>query len=296
MTLAHDRAMNVVEVLKSFGCIASREQLLARGFSGGDLTTSVRRGEIWRVRRGYYVTQGGNDAGIAAVRVGGRLCGPSAASTFGLWSGFDRRVHVALRANASRLRTQLPPSATDYVTPDSTAREVVVHWLAARSLSRECWRVTALESLVQTASWADQETAIACIDTARTFLGLTTADIDELFRDEGSRARLRARASRPGSGSGVESVVRQRLLRLGIHVEQQVKFPGVGDVDMLVPGQRLVIEVDGKAFHSSPAQIENDRRRGAILATLDHRQIRLSYDRVFGDWPWCESVVLSAVS
>jgi very-short-patch-repair endonuclease len=290
------RAVDVAHVVLDFGGFATREQLFARGLSGGDLTAAVRLGQVWRVRRGYYATRESAPDAVAAVRVGGRLAGTSAAASFGLWSGFDRRVHVALPSNASRLRTQLPPSVSEFRTPDSSAREVVLHWLARRSSSSEIWRVTASEAIVQVANWADAETAIACLDTARGLVGLDDRMILELFRDEPAAVRARALASRSGSDSGVESVVRQRLLSLGIQVEQQVEFPGVGRVDMLVRGSRLVIEVDGKAFHSSPEQIENDRRRGAVLATLDHRQIRLSYDRVFGDWPWCVATVGSALS
>jgi very-short-patch-repair endonuclease len=288
--------MNVAAAVRRFGSISTRQQLFAEGFSGGDLTAAVRRGEVWRVRRGYYATTGATPNAISAVRVGGRLCGTSAAESYGLWSGFDRRIHVGLPANASRLRTQLPPSATEYRTPDSSSREVILHWLAEPTRSSECWRFTAYECIRQVADWADQETAIACLDTARSVLGLTNESLAELFRGQSSTARARALASKAGSGSGVESVVRQRLLRAGIEVEQQVKFPGVGSVDMFVPGQRLVIEVDGKAFHSSPEQIENDRRRGAALAALHHRQMRFSYDQIFGAWATCEAKILSALS
>ena len=230
------------------------------------------------------------------MRVGGRLGGISGAGSYGLWSGFDQRIHVVLPANSSRLRTQLAPSESDFLTPDSTFREVVLHWIAARSKSGQCWRVSAPEAVVQAVNWSDAETAIACLDTARSALGLSDTEIQELFRGESAASQARARASRPGSDSGIESIVRQRLLRIGVRVEQQVEFAGVGRVDMIVPGARLVIEVDGAAFHSSPETVENDRRRGAVLAALDHRLIRLSYARVFGDWQWCESQVRSAVA
>lgn len=288
--------MDVVAAVKRLGFIASRKQLVALGFSGGDLTTAVRLGQLWRIRRGYYAAPGASNEAIGAVRVGGRLGGTSAAASYGLWRGFDQRVHVVLPANASRLRTQLPPSESDYLTPDSTFREVVLHWIAARSKSIECWRVTAREALVQVVNWSDAETAIACLDTARGNLGLSTAEIEEMFRDEPAVARARARASCPGSDSGVESIVRQRLLRCGIGVEQQVEFAGVGRVDMVVAGTRLVIEVDGAAFHSSAESIENDRRRGAVLPALDHRLIRLSFARVFGEWQWCEAQVRAALA
>lgn len=288
--------MDVVAAVRKLGCIASRAQLVALGFSGGDLTTAVRLGQLWRIRRGYYVANGASSEGLAAVRVGGRLGGVSAAASYGLWHGFDPRVHVVLAANASRLRTQLAPSESDFLTPDSTFREVALHWIAERSKSPECWRVTANEALVEAVNWSDTETAIACLDTARTALGLTSAEIDELFRAEPAAARARARASCPGSDSGLESVVRQRLARMGVRVEQQVRFAGVGRVDMVVPGARLVVELDGAAFHSSPESVENDRRRGAVLATRDHRLIRLSFARVFGDWDWCEAQVRAALS
>jgi len=65
---------------------------------------------------------------------------------------------------------------------------------------------------------------------------------------------------------------------------------------MLIPGTRVVLEVDGRAHHSSPEAFENDRRRDAQLSALGYVVVRLSFARVFGDWAWCEQMILSAIA
>jgi very-short-patch-repair endonuclease len=65
---------------------------------------------------------------------------------------------------------------------------------------------------------------------------------------------------------------------------------------MVVRGTRIVIEVDGKTFHSREDAFENDRRRDARLAALGFIVIRLSFAQVFGDWPVCEHLILEAIT
>jgi very-short-patch-repair endonuclease len=288
--------MDVATIVRQFGGIATRAQLESRGVSGLDMTAAVRRGEIWRVRRAYYATMGALPDAILAVRIGGRLAGISAARSFGLWAGFDQRLHVALPANASRLRTNFAPSTADNITPDTSRRESVLHWVQPSKPSPESWRVSAADCLRQVADWADQETAIACLDTSRKAFGYDDAAIASVFRGTSASQRARAAASRPGCDSGTESIVRQRLQRLGVRVEQQVEIAGVGWVDMIVSGTNIIVEVDGKSYHSDPKAFENDRRRDAELVALGFTVIRLSFAKVFGDWSWCERMVLGAIT
>jgi very-short-patch-repair endonuclease len=65
---------------------------------------------------------------------------------------------------------------------------------------------------------------------------------------------------------------------------------------MLVVGTRVVIEVDGAEYHSSRERFENDRRRDAELASRGYLTIRLSYDQVMNNWPWCEARILAVLS
>jgi very-short-patch-repair endonuclease len=41
--------------------------------------------------------------------------------------------------------------------------------------------------------------------------------------------------------------------------------------------QRLVVEVDGFAFHSSPGQFERDRRKDSRLAAAGLRAVRVTW-------------------
>jgi very-short-patch-repair endonuclease len=288
--------MDVAAAIRQFGGIATRAQLESQGLSGFEMTAAVRRGEIRRVRRAHYSTSAALPDAVQAVRIGGRLAGVSAARTFGLWAGFDERLHVALPANASRLRTNFAPSAADNVTPDISARASVLHWVQPSPPGPDCWRVSIVDCLRQVADWADVETAVACLDTARTVLGWNDARMAKAFEVASATQRARAAASRGGSDAGTESVVRQRLLRCGVAVLQQVQIVGVGRVDMVVAGMKIVIEIDGKAHHSSVEAFENDRRRDDELAARGYIVIRLSFAKVFGDWPWCQKMIMEAIT
>lgn len=193
----------------------------------------------------------------------------------------DTRVHVAVARNASRLRT----------TPADGA---VLHWVDAAA-AVQCWRVPAEVAVRQTVSWADSETALACLDTALTAWGWTTARLLPLFDGAPAGDRVLAARARVGSGSGCESIVRQRLETAGIRVQQQVRIDGVGFVDMVVAGARLVVEVDGFEHHGTRRGFEEDRRRDAALAGLGFGVVRLTYRRIFAEWPECLAAIRAAL-
>ena len=85
------------------------------------------------------------------------------------------------------------------------------------------------------------------------------------------------------SESIIESYTRFRLWRLGLEPRVQVQIRGVGRVDLLI-GTRLVIELDGREFHSSADQFEEDRRRDAVLIALGYHVLRFSYRQIMYKW------------
>uniref|UniRef100_UPI0037847CAE hypothetical protein n=1 Tax=Pseudolysinimonas sp. TaxID=2680009 RepID=UPI0037847CAE len=230
---------SVGAVIDAFGALARRDQIVGAGLSGTDITAAVRRGEIRRIRRAHYATWRASPDAVVAVRIGGRLGGLSAARSYGLWSGFDPRLHVVVPANASRLRMI---RGAESIQPDVGERESVVHWADVEP-ARECWRPTLDDTLRQVAAWADEETALATLDTALD-LGLAAhGQLVRAFAAEPAASRVRAAAAEAGSGSGYESIVVRRLRRLGLHIIQQVAVPGVGRVDAEIEG-RLFLEID----------------------------------------------------
>lgn len=297
---AHHGRMDTVETaVNALGGIATRQQLLREGLTGFDLTRAVRRASVRRVRQGRYASSTASGDAIAATRVGGMLAGPSAAASYGLWAGFDTRLHISVGSNSSRLRMNGAPSVVPIGrrTPDTSPREVVVHWLeggAVPELGPECWRVPMRVCLRQVVEWGDKETAMACLESALRSISLT--ELRHIFTDACPAHRLIAAAAQPGAGSGPETIVDLRISSTGIHLRRQVFVTSVGWVDFGVVGTKIVIEIDGYEYHSDPAAFERDRRRDAQLVALGYTVIRLSFRQVFEQWAWCESVILAAIA
>lgn len=295
------RRFDVAATVATLGGAATRQQLLARDLSGYDLTRAVRLGEVFRVRQGRYILTSTAPDVSTAVRVGGMLAGPSAARSYGIWSGTDRRIHLSVGDHATRLRTNAQPSfaSLGILTSDRGTHPIVLHWLidgAVDELGDECWRVTLGKCLMQMVEWTAEETALASLDTAVQRGLINREAMVQLFIGQPLRSRLIAARVRCGSDSGTESLVSRRLRAIGILLDQQVSIRGVGRVDMRVRGSRVIIEVDGRTYHQDPAAFENDRRRDAELVARGFVVVRLSYLRVLGDWSWCEKVVLAAIA
>jgi very-short-patch-repair endonuclease len=80
------------------------------------------------------------------------------------------------------------------------------------------------------------------------------------------------------------SEAEERLLALIRAAELPVPEVNVSvagqEVDFLWSDRRLVVEVDGFAFHSHRAAFERDRKRDAALAALGYRVIRVTWRQI----------------
>ncbi len=54
-------------------------------------------------------------------------------------------------------------------------------------------------------------------------------------------------------------------------------------VDILVPGARLIIEADGRRWHTRVADVANDQRRDHDAARHGYRTLRLGWEAIVGD-------------
>jgi very-short-patch-repair endonuclease len=64
------------------------------------------------------------------------------------------------------------------------------------------------------------------------------------------------------------------------------------EVDFLWREQRLIVEVDGFAFHSTRAAFERDRRRDALLQDAGFRVLRVTWGQI-ADEPVALAVMLA---
>ena len=282
----HCRCMaSVYHDVQRRGGIARTYELLRDGHTSHRLTAAVRAGEVLRVRQGHYACPELHDDETRAVRVGGRLTGLAGARRHGIWTPPLSRIEVSVPGDARALRTPTDARSRLAAHPDPGVR---VSWTdhGARGTRstldvREC-----LRDIVRT-----QPTIVAfAVLESALHLGLVTRT--SLRRLDLPR---RLRAADRLSESGGESLLRFRLLSQRVAFRQQVQVPRVGRVDFVV-GERLVVEVDGAAFHTGRDEFEEDRRRDAVLAALGYRVLRFSYRQVEGRWPEVSAALRATVA
>ena len=95
--------------------------------------------------------------------------------------------------------------------------------------------------------------------------------------------------------SGIETLTWQRIRHLPVGIARQVSVPGVGSVDFVL-GERLVVEVDGEAFHAGAAEFEHDRARDAQLALWGFVVLRFSYRQVTERWAEVDAAIRAALA
>jgi len=168
---------------------------------------------------------------------------------------------------------------------------VVVHWTADRiDVARIDDAATAIACVI---NCLDIERAVVAVDSAINRRLISAEEVKAICSST-SRGRAIARALDPASESGLETLARLRLRRLQIRVRTQVVIDDVGRVDLLV-GDRLAIELDGRAWHDRPGDFEADRRRDRDLVALGYLVLRASYNQVMGEWNVIEAQILGLV-
>ncbi|GMA28137.1 hypothetical protein GCM10025874_13900 [Arenivirga flava] len=253
--------------VREAGGILKASVLLRLGWRRRDLSAAVAGGTLIRIRKGHYAVPDLPPAAIRAFRVGGRLAGLSALRARGVWTpNRARALSVVVPTNAHGLRR--PDDASRRLLPGS----VRVHWSTTEAgpgpESAELALRRAAAELAPEHLFAVFESALRAGLLSRA----ETERLRELFIRTVSPHFARADDA---AESGAESVVKFMLLQEGIAFLQQVEIRGVGRVDFLL-GRRQILEADGAAYHSSPEDLERDRRREVVAAALGYRTLRCS--------------------
>lgn len=272
-------------VVAALGGVATRGQLLDAGARGVEVSRAVRAGELVRVRRAHYALPEAPREALSAVRIGGRLGCVSALASYGVWTRAASEVHVALPANAARLRTNraLVP-ADEPLTSDRALLQVELHWtdipFGAR-IDESAWRVPVERALAGIARCRPHGDVAAAFESA-VQLGLLALDAAQRLVDASMPERIPPIMLGGHDGSGVETLLAIELRALGVPFIQQVPFDGVGFVDFLIAG-RLAVETDGFAYHSDRAAFARDRRRDEALLRQGIPTLRLAATDVIAD-------------
>ena len=285
--------MDAALVLAALGePVATRSQLLAAGATPRDLTAAVRDRRLIRVREGYYATPVADAALLQAVRIGGRLGCVSALRRHGVWAPPHPFPHVSVGPKASRLRSP----RDRYVALEQQNRDgCEVHWTAAADEPDASVHTAGIvNALAQAIRCQPAEFAVAALDNAL-YQGLVTAQqVAAVFATLPKRLDHLQGLIEPRCMSGIESIIRLELVKLGVPFEVQARFDRVGFVDFLVAGC-VVVEVDGREYHDGEMPTARDYARDAYLAAREYIVVRLNYRQVMFERELAVAAILGAL-
>jgi very-short-patch-repair endonuclease len=276
-----EAATPLVELVEAQHGLVTRAQLRALGLSTAAINSRVRRGALRPLHRGVYALghTALRDEGVWLAAV--RACGPRA---------------VLSHRSAARLWrfSSVPAGPGVDVTVPSTHVErpgIVGH---RASLSRA--DVTVERGVPVT---TPARTLVDLADVVP-FAALRTIADHGVRLDAPAVRRAQARApNRHGRGSvarllgddGAELRTRSALERRLRRVAREAGLPSPRvnvrveghERDFVWPEHRLVLEVDGHAFHAVRGAREADHDRDAELVLAGWRVLRLTFAQVSGD-------------
>jgi very-short-patch-repair endonuclease/predicted transcriptional regulator of viral defense system len=276
---ARDRA--IAEIAASRHGVVTWPQLVEIGLSHRSIAHRVAVGRLFRVHTGVYLLEPPETAGrITLFAAAVSACGDrallshrSAAELWGLLASQRGDIDVTVigrNPGTSRagIRTH---RAIRLVRHDVRTKHGIPLTSAAR---------TALDAATVLEP-AELERLLA---TARVERLATEREIQkalERCRSHPGAANLKAVLRQAGGPALTRSEAEQLLLRLirdaRLPAPETNAYLHHLEVDFLWPQQRLVVEVDGFAYHSDRAAFERDRERDAALVAAGFRVIRVTW-------------------
>ena len=270
---------DIAKLVDELGGMAQKRQLVRRGATDWDLTRAYQSRQVIRARNGWYSTMPADSPPVRAVRVGGRLTGISALIEWGAWVEKPHPLHVSVKENAARLRTQ--QNRRVRFNPEQPAG-VIVHWddsditqpgtAVSVGLSDALYRVIVDEEL---------EVAVACLDWAIHSRRLDYADFVALVARLPEAYRYIAGWIDFACESLPESLVRTRARLRGHRVTSQIRIVTNERIDLAVD-DIAGIEVDGEATHVNT--FEKDRAKDVEATIAGFHALRPSARMVFNSF------------
>lgn len=261
--------------------MVSLAQLAACGIGRGGVRWRVANGRLHRLHRAVYAvghgalpSLGREQAALLAVGSRGVLSHRSAADLWGLLDPTDGPVDVTVPGAGRRSRNGI-------VLHGSMVSRRDVTRAAGLSVTRPA------RTLVDIAAVVDDRDLERAVDQAGVRRLAKVGDVRAALDRAGAAAgtgRLRELLDRLGGPRLTRSEAEARLLALLRRSRLPLPSTNVRvaryEVDMLWSSRRLVVEVDGFAFHGTRAAFERDRVRDADLQALGLRVVRITWRQI----------------
>jgi very-short-patch-repair endonuclease len=261
--------------------VVSVEQLHAAGFDTAAIKRRARAGRLHRVHRGVYLVghaaapeRAAEVAALLACGVGSVVSHRSAARLWGLPTFRDWKTPVEITVPGR----------------DPGRRPGITTYRARELEPRDRRRVDGLPATAPARTLLDLAAILPIAELEVVFLDaharslLKDGDVaDTLSRHQGRRGAkaLRSLVAFAARGGLTRSEAERRMLAL-------VRAAALPDprrnarvdrleVDFLWPDQKVIVEVDGYAFHSGKRSFEGDRERDALLVARGYVVLRVTW-------------------
>ena len=259
--------------------VVARGQLLRSGVSAKAINGRVARGQLRVLHRGVF--QLGPIAAARAREMAAHLaCGPdslvSHRSAAVLWQLLPapeqpQPIEILMRARERR-RPGIVVRRTVTLHKNEVAK---LDGIPLTTVVRTIF------DLAATASAREVEQAIAQALSQRL---ASRAQLERKLEGYGGRGAARLRALLDGEAALTRSQAEERLL--GLIRKAKLPQPGTNvriaglEVDFLWRDARLVVEVDGYAFHADAVAFEKDRQRDLALTSIGLRVVRITWKQL----------------
>lgn len=266
--------------------VVARAQLLERGLTAREIQRRIEKRRLRRVHYGVYAVghrrltvEGKWMAAVLAGGPGAVLSHPSAAAAWDLRPTSSGVIHVTVPTRSGRERRAGLMIHRCALTPDDvTVRDGIPITTPTRTII----------DLARTMS----ERQLAKIIDRADLLRLTDFAALRSANSASLQAVLRTYDPTP-----TRSELEERFLRLCD--DHQIPRPETNtlvegfEVDFVWRDRRLIVEVDGYAYHRSPSAFEGDRERDVALGMKAWRVMRFTWRQVTNRAAWVAAAVTS---
>lgn len=272
------RVIPLTEWMRQHHGVAHSSTVRLAGYDAHAVRTAIASGAITRVRRSWLVGRECSDERRQAAQAGGRVSCITAARELGLWAPDTTHTHIAVPGTASRIGNSA----------------LIVHWargpIDVPSRSAE---EPVLNVLFHAARCLEPEQAVLIWESALR-RGLVSAGQIERVAWHSERATRIAEVASALSDSGLETRFVWIMREIGVRVQQQIWIDG-HPVDAVI-GERLVVQSDGFAHHSTAKDRRRDISADARLTLLGYTVLRFDYHQLLFDPAGVQSTVRMAMA
>jgi hypothetical protein len=265
--------------------VVSRAQLVALGLSGQAIDRRVHARRLHVIHRGVYavghsvLTLEGRWLGaVLAGGTGAVLSHASAAAAWDLRLVGSGAIHVTIPSHAGRRRrTGIKVHRSITLTPEETTTHRGIPITTPARTLIDLSRTLKGRPLEHAIDRADQRRLISFTDLQRA----NSASVQAVL------ARY--------SPAPTRSELEERFLKLcddhGIpRPETNTRIEGI-EVDFVWRDRRLIVEVDGYAYHRSPSAFEADRERDVKLTIADWSVMRFTWAQITRRQRWVAAAI-----